>query len=356
MGHKFFAFLCLVLAAVSLSAEAIDARICDILAHPSSFDGKTVRITGTVIAGFDEFVIKDNTCKQPVNAIWLSYPEGARAKAGPVAMLSLQLAKNSPATVPGMTYPPVSLDANKDFKRFESLLSAQPKTEGRCLGCIRSTVTATLTGRLDGIDNPHLEKDGKMFIAVRGFGNLNRYAARLVLQSVSNVTANEIDYSQPAPLGAGDIELGLSPEQVARAAAAYGAEGEENGVGITFNVGNTVRKSEAAKGSADSPDGLLLIVSFDGDRLKGPALAEAMAHVGTHIADLRENPNSRTLLQLEARAWSATILTAVDQKEKVLMLPGGYVLWNSAWSEADRQKFLPGAVSGYVTDWAALGR
>jgi hypothetical protein len=31
-------------------------------------------------------------------------------------------------------------------------------------------------------------------------------------------------------------------------------------------------------------------------------------------------------------------------------------LWNEAWSEAERQKALPGALSGYLTDWAGFGR
>jgi hypothetical protein len=315
-----------------------------------------VRVTGTVIAGFDEFAVKDAACKQAVNSIWIAYPEGTRAKAGPVATLTLQLAKNSPGEVPAVKRVPVSLETNKDFKQFDSLLSAQPKTSGRCLGCVRSTVTATLTGRIDAVDAPAIEKAGKMFTAVRGFGNLNRYPARLVLASVSNVTANEIDYSKPAPLGDGEVELGLSADLVVRATNAFGAEGEENGVGAALATPNSLRKDDGAKGTVDSPDGLLLAAIFDGDRLKGPAMSEALAHVGTHIADLREKPNGRSLLKLEAHAWAATVLAAVDQKDKTLTMPGGYLLWNQAWSDTERQKALPGALSGFLTDWAALGR
>jgi hypothetical protein len=304
--------------------------------------------------------LKDASCKQPINSIWIAYPEGTKAKAGPVAMLTLQLAKNSTGEQPAVKRAPVSLDANKDFKQFDSLLSAQPKTAGRCLGCVRSTVTATLTGRIDAVDAPALEKTGKMFTAVRGFGNLNRYPARLVLQSVASVTANEIDYSKPAPLGDGEVELQLTADLVARAGAAFGAEGEDNGVEVAFAGANSLRKDDGAKGSGNSPDGLLLNVTFDGDRLKGPAMSEAMAHIGTHIADLRQNstpdPGGRSLSKLEAHAWSATVLAAVNQKDKTLTLPGGYLLWNLSWSEAERQKALPGALSGYLEDWAALGR
>jgi hypothetical protein len=355
MGPKLFALVCLSIASVTMSAQVVDAGVCDILAHPSSFDGKIVRVTGTAIAGFDEFAVKDTACKLPINSIWIAYPEGTRAKAGPVAMLALQLAKNSPGDQTAPKRTPVTLDANKDFKQFDSLLSAQPKTAGRCLGCVRSTVKATLTGRIDSVDQPALEKSGKMFTAVRGFGNLNRYPARIVLQSVSNVTASEIDYSKPASLGDGEIALGLSADLPARAAAAYGAEGEDNGVGVAFTSPNTVRKDDGTKGTVNSPDGLLLAAYFDGDRLKGPALSEAMAHIGTHIADLREKPDG-SLLRLESHAWSATVLATVIQKEKTLTLPGGYLLWNEAWSDTERQKSLPGALSGFLADWAGFGR
>lgn len=356
MGRKLFALVCLLIASVNVSAQAVDARVCDILAHPSSFDGKIVRVTGTAIAGFDEFALKDTACKLPINSIWIAYPEGTKAKAGPVAMLTLQLAKNSPGDQTAPKRAPVSLDANKDFKQFDSYLSAQARFMGRCLGCVRSTVTATLTGRIDAVDRPALEKAGKMFTVVRGFGNLNLYPARIVLQSVSNVTPGDIDYSRPAPLGDGEVELGLSADLPVRAAAAFGAEGEENGVGVAFLTPNTLRKDDVGKGTVNSPDGLLLAAYFDADRLKGQALSEAMVHIGTHIADLREKPDGRTLSKLEAYAWSATVLAAVNQKEKMLTLPGGYLLWNDAWSETERQKALPGALSGFLADWAAFGR
>lgn len=54
-------------ATCPLSAQVVDASACDILANPQSFDGKTVRIKGTVIAGFDEFAVKASGCNQVAN-------------------------------------------------------------------------------------------------------------------------------------------------------------------------------------------------------------------------------------------------------------------------------------------------
>ena len=87
----------------SLAAQALDTSVCDILTNPGSFDGKTVPIKGTVLAGFEEFAIKSAGCNVGNNAIWLTYPEGTKAKAGPVALLQLQLAKSNPATVVGVS-------------------------------------------------------------------------------------------------------------------------------------------------------------------------------------------------------------------------------------------------------------
>jgi hypothetical protein len=184
----------------SLAAQTVDASVCEILANPQSFDGKIVRLKGTVSAGFDEFAVKDATCNQAVNAIWLAYPEGTKGKAGAAALVQLQLGRNNNATPPNVSRSPVRLDKNKDFKQFDSLLSTPYKAGGMCLGCIRYTVTATLAGRLDGVKEAGIVRDstGK-FVSANGYGNLNLYRSRLVLQAVSDVSAHEIDYSKVSP-------------------------------------------------------------------------------------------------------------------------------------------------------------
>jgi len=78
-------------------AGPVDVNVCDVVKNPASFDGKMVRIKGTVVAGFDEFAIKDAAdpnCGYQVNGIWLSYPQGSKAKSGPVAIVTAQPAHN----------------------------------------------------------------------------------------------------------------------------------------------------------------------------------------------------------------------------------------------------------------------
>jgi hypothetical protein len=363
-------------SSVFLPAQVVDVTTCDILANPQSFDGKTVRVKGTVSAGFDEFVLKDGACNQPINAIWLAYPAGTKGKASPAAFVQLQLGRNNPAATSNTNRSPVKIDKNKEFKQFDSLLSTPYKSGGMCLGCTRYTVTATLVGRLDGVKEAGIARDSAgRFVNANGFGNLNLYRARLVLQTVADVSPNEIDYSrvssatkddsshdsrggdpvaaahQAARAFGADSQAGKAVE---RAAAAYGKAGEDNGVQVGFGTPNEVPKNDGLKGDKDSPDGLLINCTFDTDRLKGDALARAMAHVGTHIADLRDPGSTPTGYDLENRAWQTTVLGAVAFQQKTLTAPGGYLLWNSAWPAAERNKMVDEGITSFLRDWAVL--
>jgi hypothetical protein len=368
------AVLALVPTMHSQASGVIDATVCGILSDPKAFDGKTVRIKATVLAGFDEFILKDTSCKQPVNDIWLSYPEGTKAKSGPAVVVQLQLAKNSPGQGLSAARAAITLDkSGKDFKQFDSLLSASYKG-GRCLGCIRSTVTATLTGHIDAVAKAGLERDASgMVTAVNGFGNLGAYSARLVLQSVADVAGHEIDYKAASGLKGDAPEQGPKDpiaaaqqaakaygagssmgDQIARGAKAYGAQGEDNGVNLGFGATAEVLKNDGLKGEGSSPDGVLYFVNMDMDRLKNGFLAEAIAHTGTHIADIREKKAPISLYDLETQAWQVTIISGVANREKSLVLPGGTIGWNMDWPDAEKSDSVHKAIIHYIIDWAGL--
>lgn len=299
--------LCMFLVAVAASAQIVDTSVCDVLANPRAFDGKMVRLSATAVAGFDEFVIQGSGCGSE-GAIWLSYPPGTKGKAGPAALLRLQLAKNAAAGADASERVPVALQHDAQFARFDSLLATPFKSRAMCLGCSRYAASATMVGRLDAVATPGLIRDssGKV-TGLSGFGNLNMYRARLVLQSVADVVPHEIDYTAIAI--AGDSRRAPShatAEELRRAAAAYGAEGEDNGVIVDFGVPNEVVPNEFAKGPSASPDGLLFHVTFNMDRVSKSDLSAAMAHDGTHIADVREGVAVKGLAAFEDRAWRAT--------------------------------------------------
>jgi hypothetical protein len=357
-----------------LHAQVVDTTVCEILKNPQSFNGKIVRVKGAIAAGFDQFIVRGTDCGQQVNGIWLSYPEGTKAKSGPAAILQLQPARNFAGTVAVVDRTPVQLDNNKDFKQFDSLLSTPYKGSGMCLGCGRYAVSATLIGRLDGTV-PGLKRDGTgKIVGISGFGNLNAYSARLVLQSVSDVTSHEIDYSKtPIALkgeSSPDADAGAKVarefgssiplnDQPKRAVDAFGKEGEDNGVNVGFGVANEASPKAELKGQNDSPDGVLFNCTFDGARLKGDAMGRALAHLGEHIADLR-NPEagieSAGMYQLEYRAWMTTMLSAILTGQKTLMLPGGYVIWNSTWPTANLNRNTDDALTGFLVNEESLTR
>jgi hypothetical protein len=297
--------------------------------------------------------------------------------------LQLQPASNFSGAVAAEQRVPVTLDKSKDFKQFDSLLATLPKSGGMCLGCGRYEVSATLVGRLDGVANPGIRRDksGKI-VSLAGFGNLNEYSARLVLQSVSDVSSKEIDYSKSAaatkeempPMG--NTNSGDTLEAVRKAVNAYGADSvpgkaiaraanaypkpkEENGVVVTNGSLNEAAASAEGKGPRDSADGVLYNVGFNSNRLQGDALVRAMAHMGNHVADIR-NPEKgfeeAGPFELEFRAWNITLETTVAYGQKTLTLPGGALLWNSAWPVGERNNEVNTALKGFLGETELLSR
>jgi hypothetical protein len=370
-----------------LHAQVVETTVCDILRMPSTFDGKMVKIKGTAVTGFDQFIVKDGDCGLHVNAIWLSYPEGTKAKAGPAALLQMQPAANFSGTVAAVQRTPVTLEKSKDFKQFDSLLATQAKTGAMCLGCPRYEVSATMVGRLDGVvAKLTRDKSGKV-VSWKGFGNLNAYHARLVLQSVSDVTPKEIDYSKvaalkddtaapaPAPgasapdpadanrnavkaFGAG-TPGGDTLQRVADAFFKTGQKAGTNGV-IVYNGNlNEAAAKDEAKGAKESPDGILYLCGYNAGKLSDSALVRASAHQGSLIADLRDPQKGfeeAGIYEMEFRAWNAAELSVAAYGQKIVILPGGYLLWNAEWPAADRGPKATENMNGYLKNWKLLAR
>jgi len=372
------------------AAAPVDTTVCDIVKKPASFDGKMVRIKGVVFAGFDEFAIKDAAdpnCGFQEDAIWLSYPPGTKGKAGPIAMVVVQPAHNFTGTYKAPSRTPVTLEKDKNFKQFDSLLS-QTHQNGAdmCLGCTRYEVAATLVGRLDGVADATLKREGGKIVGFGGFGNMNAYPARLVLQSVSDVTPKAIDFSKTDAITKGDVMANQETmmggpqsydpiaamqklasamgsdqtgKQIQRAVAVYPKGKEQNGVTIAYTLSNEASPADEAPGTHDSPDGVLFNLSFNRDRMQQDALSRAVIHMGQHVADLR-NPNSgdeeAPAYILEYDGWGITAVAAAISGQKYLTLPGGYLLWNVGWAAADRQNDMDAALKDFLSNEARLSR
>jgi hypothetical protein len=366
-----------------LYAQTVDTTVCNILDNPQSFNGKMVRIKGTVYAGFDQFVVKGADCGINVNKnIWLAYPEGIKAKAGPAVTVHLQPARNFAGDVPAAQRTAVTLDKNnKDFKQFDSLLATPFKKGGMCLGCNRYEVTATLVGRLDAVEKAAIsyDKAGKI-VGFGGFGHMNAYSARLVLESVSDVASTEVDYSKTVAVTKDDVAAGTgdtdslatsrklaaayaagvpSGDQLKRAVGAFGKENEKNGVVVGFGPANVAAAKDEGKGAVDSPDGLLFTVTFNKGRVEGDAETRALVFAGENIANLR-NPLPEGvgagIYDLETRAWVTTVLDSFVSKQKTLTLPGGYLVMNAAWPQADINQKVSDTIDSFLSNEELLHR
>jgi len=368
-----------------LYAQVVDATVCEILKNPVAFNGKIIRVKGTVVAGFDQFVVKGIGCPPAGNNnIWLSYPEGTKASAGPAMMVQIQPARNFTGTVAVVERTPVQLDMNKDFKQFDSLLATQYKKGGMCLGCNKFEVTATLVGRLDAVEKTELQRDkaGKI-IGLGGFGHLNAYAVRLVLQSVSDVISKEIDYSQALAITKDDIQPVtyiseienittyvrdtaksydyLRRAQLERAVDVYGTSEDDHGVEVRSGPANEaiVKYETKTKQFIYSSDGLVFNCIFNLNRVFGLERIRATVFAGENVADVR-NPlpggAGASLFDMEIRAWKTTILDVVANKQKTLTLPGGIIVWNYKWPAASINKNVDDALNSFLANEALLTR
>lgn len=372
---------------LGLHAQVVDTTVCDVVKNPASFDGKMVRIKGTVVAGFDQFMLQDSTdpnCGYQVDGIWISYPAGTKAKSGPAAMLVIQPAKNFSGKYTPPTRTPVTLQKDKEFKQFDSLLSQAHQKNSMCLGCMRYEVAATLVGRLDAVADATLKRDasGKI-IGFGGFGNMNAYPAQLVLQSVSDVTPKEIDYSKSdaetkndnlqAPGSQSDlggatafmqkVANGMTASALkdlaVKAVGVYPKPGEHNGVIVGFGRTNELSPKDEGLGEQDSPDGVLFNCTFNEDRLQGDALGRALVHLGTHVTELRDpekGDENAPAYVLESDAWVVTTVIALTTGQKYLTLPGGYVIWDITWPADSRNDKMEATLKDFLANEAQLSR
>lgn len=406
---RYFALIALVAFASVLHAQVTDATVCAILKDPASFNGKMVRVKGTVAVDFDQFIVKDKSCGSQINALWLSYPEGSHGKAGPMALVQVQPARNFAGSYQAVTRTHLRLEKDKAFKEFDSYLSGIHKQDLTCLGCFRAEVSATLVGRLDGVAKAGVGRDpsGKI-VSIEGFGSLNAYPARLVLQSVSDVTPHEYDFSkadavvksQPpeafqtlqeqtmnavsasamvnvhasadnAPNASVDTlqalndlrsaaqRFGVNSEITRALERASNAIADNHGVEVNYGVANEVQPKEEMLSKHASPDGVIFNCTFNTGRLQGPSLRAATLHLGEHIADVRSpqpNISLPTLFDKEYQAWVTTTLQILATGQRTLTISGGYVLWNEFWTQAERQHNLDATISDFLRQQEMLTR
>ncbi len=400
MKRMVFVALLLCGLAGTLRAQTVDTTVCAVLKNPTAFNGKMVSIKGTVVSGFDQFVVNDGNCGLPVNGIWITYPAGTKAKGGPLAMVRLEPAHNFAGTIAPGKQTPVVLNRDKQFKRFDSLLSQMhDQGPGTCLGCREYDVQATLVGRLDAVARATLDRKGGKIVGLGGFGDMNAYPAQLVLESVSDVTGKKVDYAKlgkkPQKGSSGSKLMAqqnpyinnplpptvtsnnpyifdpvatlqkkaaaLRPSQLTTAiqkdAAVFPTAKEKIKDGVSINYG-AMDEVPASAGTADSSDGALFECTFNKKQL-GSSLGMALIFLGQQINDLRNpqpgNENAPPYIQ-ENNAWVVATAFGAANQVNFLVMPGGYVMWDSAWPPADQETNMQNALNGFLTNELMLSK
>jgi hypothetical protein len=357
---------------------------------PTSFDGKIVRFKGIAVGGLDNFVVKDLTpCGLPVDAIWLAYPMGTKAHAGPAAMVEVSPAHNYDGPYKPVTRTPVTLQRDKDFEKFDNTMSTEhiPSAqmlqdrnsfEGMCLGCLHATVAATFVGRLDGVASTAiLHDDSGKISSFGGFGNMNAYPARLVLQSVSDLKENEINYDKTdettknePPMGGQNRDHIEDPVDAARRSfllvggnangkkvqadiELFGARGAEKpeitGVNLVWGIDNEA--DDNTPSSITTPDGTLFTVSINPARIEGYAQIRTLVHMGQHVSDLRTLIAANAaapLYVLEYNDWTLTAISATYNGQRSITLSGAFLLWETEWPAKGRGPLVDAAINSYL--------
>jgi hypothetical protein len=157
--------------AASQQTAPVETSVCAVSAAPQKFDGVFVRMRAKVFLGPETFDIRDpaDSCTY---ALSLAY-----ADRGPGASVSVSTSAAS------TDRPAVALRRDSKFKEFDRSVGAEMHSRDRgdiCIACARYEVTATMTGRID------------VAAAGKGFGHLNAYDARFMMQSVSEVSAKDL--------------------------------------------------------------------------------------------------------------------------------------------------------------------
>ena len=160
--------------------------LCDLMTDPERFNGAMITVRQRIEMAFEHFGLSVDGCTDHrIGGIWLEYGRGPK--------------KQPTIWCCGDTTPSdrqIVLNQDDHFRRFHRYLTARRKTKDRDGGhSYLYEVSATLTGRFDAVPTKTCSVGKSLCPKNGGFGHFGSFPARLVIQSVSDVTAEPIDRS-----------------------------------------------------------------------------------------------------------------------------------------------------------------
>lgn len=188
---------------IAAKQKPIDTTVCAILQNPFAFNNRLVRIRGQVSGNFEYSLLDGDGCS---GSIWFEYgsdgvPPGLVAHISGEAMPGVE---NSEGI--WIRAVPVTLRRDSNFNRFQRLMKARVSADALSEKsspdkAIFHHVSATFIGRIDGVSPAihefHLKRSPLDRADFLGFGQMGLFDAELVLQSVENDAALDLDSPIP---------------------------------------------------------------------------------------------------------------------------------------------------------------
>jgi len=168
----------------------IDTTVCAVLANPSAFNNKMVRIHGRASGNFEYSELGADGCD---GALWFEYASGD----GPPGLAATVGggARAGAIDATGRYVRPVTLRLVQDsnFQKFQELMDERVKADKESTKANADTwtfyhVAATFTGRIDAVPDDvhlfHLKRRDLDRADYLGFGQMGLFDAQFVMQSV----------------------------------------------------------------------------------------------------------------------------------------------------------------------------
>lgn len=181
--------------------EPVETTVCKILSDPSAYNNRIVKVRGYVDASSEYSLLVDEHCD--TNLLWLAFADGS----APPQLVATVNGNGTPGgnDAKGHQTPPqtVHLVRDSNFGELEHYLSLNTKAAECADGpapdlahlpdCTTYRITATFTGRIDGLSKSmhesHLKKKTGEGTDWKGFGHMGMFDAQIVVTSVERVVA-----------------------------------------------------------------------------------------------------------------------------------------------------------------------
>jgi hypothetical protein len=185
-------------------AEPVEATVCKIFDDPSAHNNKLVKVRGYVTVSFEHSLLMDEHC--PEKQIWFAFADGS---VPPQVLAYVNGRRSAPSSLT------VTLVKDKEYVGLTHYLELSAKGAACADGpppeslpdCTTYRVTATFTGRVDGVSKElhaaHMRRSQFDHPDGKGFGHMGLFDAQIVVGKVEDVVA--VDES--------DLHVNAKPER-----------------------------------------------------------------------------------------------------------------------------------------------